>query len=245
MRFHTIKRDEILPMIEQAKNPGEQMEILCDLLECSMEELLVLLEELKKERTIKREKVPALKSGRWDEIELERLKKLHKKGLSSAEIADRLGRKKKAVIHMISVLKQKDVENNVCDKREKRVAAESVPAKELVERVAHDEELSDVAAYAKTLEATLSERDSEIKALQEQIDASAAQSDHYDEKLEEAWKAADEKAKALLFTEEKLKNARELLLKYDRKNTVLSSALAKSLEFIASLNGIISEALKY
>ena len=117
--------------------------------------------------------------------------------------------------------------------------------KKLLNRVAHDDELSDVAAYAKTLEATLSVRDSEIKALQERIDASAAQSDHYDEKLEEAWKAADEKAKALLFTEEKLKSARELLVKYDRKNTVLSSALAKSLEFIASLNGIISEALKY
>ena len=51
MHFKTIKRDEVLPMLEQAKNKTEQKKILCDLLDCKCGELDELITELKIERT--------------------------------------------------------------------------------------------------------------------------------------------------------------------------------------------------
>ena len=50
MQFKTVKRDEILPMIEQAKDVKEQKKILCDLLDCTMKELDALIRELRAER---------------------------------------------------------------------------------------------------------------------------------------------------------------------------------------------------
>ena len=50
MHFKTIKRDEVLVLLEQAKNKKEQEKILCDLLECKPEELEKLIKELEGER---------------------------------------------------------------------------------------------------------------------------------------------------------------------------------------------------
>lgn len=50
MHFKTIKRDEVLVNLEQAKNKKEQKKILCDLLECKPEELDELIKKLENER---------------------------------------------------------------------------------------------------------------------------------------------------------------------------------------------------
>ena len=50
MHFKTIKRDEVLVNLEQAKNKAEQKKILCDLLECKPSELDELIKKLENER---------------------------------------------------------------------------------------------------------------------------------------------------------------------------------------------------
>ncbi len=56
MHFKTIKRDEVLPMLEQAMNKTEQKKILCDLLDCRNEELEKLIKELESERAANKAK---------------------------------------------------------------------------------------------------------------------------------------------------------------------------------------------
>lgn len=54
MHFKTIKRDEDLPMLDQAKNKKEQKKALCDLLDCKPAELETLILELEGERAAKK-----------------------------------------------------------------------------------------------------------------------------------------------------------------------------------------------
>lgn len=54
MHFKTIKRDEILIMLEQAKCKKEQKKVLCDLLDCKPHELETLILELEGERAAKK-----------------------------------------------------------------------------------------------------------------------------------------------------------------------------------------------
>ncbi len=236
MHFETIKRDEILPIIDQAKDSEEQKDILCDLLDCSKKELNALVKELRAERdsTTAKESTSGesahmdVRNKRWTPEDLEKLSKLHKSGKTSKEIAAELGRSTTAVINKLRQL-------GVSDRSEQDA---------LVRAVATNDELAEIAAYAGELEGLINKKDAEILTLQSALDASSAEKDRYNEELEAAWKTADEKEKALSVTEERLKSLRELLMKYDRKQTVLSSALAKSLEFIASMNAIIGEVLK-
>ncbi len=239
MHFKTIKRDKILPMIEQAKDKKEQKSILCDLLECKSDELDVLIKELEKERTAANtEAVPEFKSGKWSDIELEQLKKLHGRGLGSAEIAAKLGRLQKSVIHKLAELKQDEAQYELCE--DGKEADDKAPIKKALE----NDELTAANNYARELEIRLSERDSKIEALEKALDASCAAEDRYRELVKEAEESAEETKKALALSEERLKNCREHLMKYDREQTALSAALAKSLEFIATLNGVISKYLK-
>ena len=102
MNFKTIKRDKVLPMIDQAKDKKEQKKILCDLLECKPSELDELINELEMEREANNvSPQPTIKSGKWENTEIEQLKKLHGRGLGSAEIAKKIGRKQKSVISML------------------------------------------------------------------------------------------------------------------------------------------------
>ena len=188
MHFKTIKRDEILPMIDQAKNKKEQKKILCQLLECDTGELDALIKELKAEKA------------------------------------------------------EKAAQYELCEK-----APDETPEaddKALIKKVARDDELAAISAYANELQARLKEKEAKIAALEKALDASTAAEDNYYDIVKEAEERAEEAGKALALSEERLKNCRELLLKYDKKISVLSEALSKALAFIASLNGVIADALK-
>ena len=180
MHFKTIKRDEILPMIDQAKNKKEQKKILCQLLECDTGELDALIKKLKAEKA------------------------------------------------------EKAAQYELCEADDKA----------LVKKVARDDELAAISAYANELQAKLKEKEAVIATLEAAIDASAAAEDQYKELIRDAEKKLEEKNAALTLTEERLRSARELLMKNDKKMTVLSDALAKALAFIASLNGILADILK-
>ena len=111
MHFKTIKRDKILPMIEQAKDKKEQKSILCDLLECNKDELEALICELEKKRAANNlSPTPAIKCGRWEDSEIEQLKKLHGRGFGSGEIAKKIGRKQNSVIYKLAELKLDDAQ---------------------------------------------------------------------------------------------------------------------------------------
>lgn len=188
MHFKTIKRDKILPMIDQAKNKKEQKKILCQLLECDTGELDALIKELKAEKA------------------------------------------------------EKAAQYELCE--EAPDESPKADDKALIKKVAQDDELAAISAYANELQAKLREKESEIATLQTALDASTAVEDKYRELVRDAEKKLDERTSDLKFTEERLKSARELLMKNDKKMTMLSDALAKSLAFIASLNGVIADALK-
>ena len=179
MYFETIKRDEILPMIEQAKDKKEQKKILCDLLGCTMKELEALIRELKAER--------------------------------------------------------KKSEND-----------ETVKA--AVKKVAESDELTEIASYAKKLEGELAAKDKEldeIKAeLEKERDAAAAKEDQFAEEIEAAWAEADSREKANEELKETQRRYAQRIIKSENKAEMLSAALSKSLEFIASLNAVIAEVLK-
>lgn len=214
MHFKTIKRDKILPMIEQAKDKKEQKSILCDLLQCKPRELEELIKELENERAANVvEPAPDIKSGKWEDSEIEQLKKLRDRGLGSGEIAKKLGRLQKSVISKLSELKKHEEQYELCEDND------DASDKELAKKVAENDELAAISAYANELQARLKEKEAKIAALEKTLDASTA-------------------------AEESLKNCRELLLKYDKKISVLSEALSKALAFIASLNGVIADALK-
>ena len=239
MHFKTIKRDKVLTMIDQAKDKKEQKKILCDLLECKPSELDELINELEMEREANNvSPQPTIKSGKWENTEIEQLKKLHGRGLGSAEIAKKLGRKQKSVISMLSVLKQKDAQYELCEETLKE------DDEALIKKVARDDELAAISAYANELQAKLKEKESEIATLQTALDTSTAVEDRHNELIRDAEKKLEEKNVALTLTEERLRSARELLMKNDKKMTVLSDALAKALAFIASLNGVIADILK-
>ena len=184
MHFKTIKRDEILPMIDQAKNKKAQKKILCQLLECDKGELDALIKELKAGRAEKA-------------VQYEPCKEIH--------VAD---------------------------------------DKALIKKIAEDDELAAISAYANELQAKLREKESEIATLQTALDASSALEVRYNELIRDAEKKLGEKNTDLKLTEERLISARELLLKNDKKMSALSDALSKALAFIASLNGVIAETLK-
>ena len=180
MHFETIKRDEILPMISQAKNKKEQKAILCDLLDCTDEELEALIKELRRER-------------------------------------------------------------------------------EVTAKVAHDDELAEIAAYAKKVEGEIKDRDAEIERLKKLIENN---NDEADRQIAELGKAAAERELAMekdlraaqdevetlktevKASEEKLMRSRSLLFKSDTKQMFLREALARSIEFISALNQIMAEVLK-
>ncbi len=239
MHFETIKRDKVLPMIEQAKNKKEQKSILCDLLECKPNELEALICELEKEREANNvSPTPDIKNGKWEDTEIEQLRKLHGRGLGSAEIAKKIGRKQKSVIYKLSELNLNEAQYELC---EETLEADD---KALIKKITHDDELAAISAYANELQAKLREKDAKIATLETALDASTAVEDRYKEIIRDAEKKLDERSSDLKFTEERLKSARELLLKNDKKMTILSDALAKSLAFIASLNGVIADTLK-
>ena len=239
MHFKTIKRDKILPMIEQAKDKKEQKSILCDLLECKPSELEALICELEKEREANNvSPTPDIKSGKWEDTEIEQLKKLHGRGLGSAEIAKKIGRKQKSVIYKLSELNLNEAQYELCEE------APMADDKALIKKIAEDDELAAISAYANELQAKLKEKEAEIATLQTALDASSALEDRYSELIRDAEKKLEEKNTALKLTEDRLKSARELLLKNDKKMTILSDALAKSLAFIASLNCVIADFLK-
>lgn len=243
MNFKTIKRDKVLPMIDQAKDKKEQKKILCDLLECKPSELDELINELETERAAGNiEVVPEFKSGKWSDIEIEQLKKLHGRGLGSAEIAKKIGRKQKSVTYKIAELNLNEEQYELCE--EASGEAPEADDKALIKKVARDDELTAISAYANELQAGLKEKEAVIATLQTAFDASAAAEDQYKELIRDAEKKLKEKNAALTLTEERLRSARELLMKNDKKMTVLSDALAKALAFIASLNGILADILK-
>jgi hypothetical protein len=243
MHFKTIKRDKILPMIEQAKDKKEQKSILCDLLECNKDELEALICELEKERAANNlSPTPDIKSGKWEDTEIEQLKKLHGRGLGSAEIAAKLGRPQKSVTYKLAELRKEEAQYELCEE-----APDETPAaddKALIKKVAQDDELAAISAYANELQAKLKEKELEIATLQTALDASTAIEDQYSELIRDAEKKLEEKNTDLKLTEDRLRSARELLMKNDKKMTMISDALAKSLAFIASLNGVIADALK-
>lgn len=76
MHFKTIKRDEVLPMLEQAKDKKEQKKALCDLLDCKPAELETLILELEGERAAKKM------------IEKDRMKQTVKKVAKDDEYSD-------------------------------------------------------------------------------------------------------------------------------------------------------------
>ncbi|MBR3966560.1 MAG: hypothetical protein IKJ91_05750 [Clostridia bacterium] len=188
MHFKTIKRDEILPMIDQAKNKKEQKKILCQLLECDTGELDALIKKLKAEKA------------------------------------------------------EKAAQYELCEEASGK--APEADDKALIKKVARDDELAAISAYANGLQAGLKEKEAVIATLETALDASAAAEDQYKELIRDAEKKLEEKNAALTLTEERLRSARELLMKNDKKMTVLSDALAKALAFIASLNGVIADILK-
>lgn len=169
MHFKTVKRDEILPMMEQAKNKKEQKKILSDLLDCTVKELEALICELKSER------------------------------------------------------EKNDSESRI-DENVKAVA----------KKVAESDELTEIAAYAKKLEGDLAAKEKEL----------AEREIGLGEELEAAWREAEERAKETVCLKEKSQKYLFEMIKRDKKVEILSSALSKSLEFIASLNAVIAEVLK-
>ncbi len=240
MHFKTINRDKVLPMIEQAKDKKEQKKILCDLLECKPSELEALITELKNERAANDvTPVSSIKSGKWEDSEIEQLKKLHGRGFGSGEIAKKIGRKQKSVIYKLAELKLDELQYEPYKETCKEI--HEADDKALARKVAHSDELAAVSAYANELQAKLREKEAEIATLQAALDASAAIEDQYKELVWDAEKKLKEKNDALKLTEDRLRSARELLLKNDKKMSVISDAMSKALAFIASLNGVIAD----
>lgn len=177
MHFKTIKRDEILPMIEQTKAKKEQKAILCDLLDCTAKELEAIIRELKAER------------------------------------------------------KKKDAAESENDGAVKAAA----------KKVAESDELTEIAAYAKKLEGDLNAKEKELAEVRK---AAAEVEVSLGEELEAAWREAEQRAKEAAVLKERTQDYLTQMLKSDKKVEILSIALSKSLEFIASLNAVIAEVLK-
>ena len=138
----------------------------------------------------------------------------------------------------LSELKKNEEQYELCEDND------DASDKELAKKVAENDELAAISAYANELEARLKEKEAKIATLEKALDASTAAEDNYYDIVKEAEERAEEAGKALALSEERLKNCRELLLKSDKKISVLSEALSKALAFIASLNGVIADALK-
>ncbi len=238
MHFETIKRDEVLPMLEQAKDPGAQKEILCDLLNCSDDELEELIGELREEKAESENesienltKIAPIKKGSYGFDEIKLMKKLLREGKSTGYIAKKLRRPVKNVGMRLAKLKKEleiEAENELCSRLESTPApAQCDDFDAVVER---DEELADIADYAKNLE-------SELEAANEKLVIEAERANGLTVMLDKK--------------EEELKDLRELFAwqthrthEQGEKCEALSDALAKALALIASLNRVIKAEIK-
>lgn len=237
MHFETIKRDEVLPMIEQAKNVKEQKEILCDLLDCADDELEELIEDLRAEKAKadsennEAANIAPIKKGSYGFDEIKLMKKLLREGKSTGYIAKKLRRPVKNVSMRLAKLKKEleiEAENELCSRLESTPApAQCDDFDAVIER---DEELADIADYAKNLE-------SEFEAVNEKLVIEAER--------------ANGLAVMLDKKEEELKDLRELFAwqthrthEQGEKCEALSDALAKALALIASLNRVIKAEVK-
>ena len=82
MTFETIKRDEILGILREAKNVKEQKKILCDMLYCTSAELEKLIAELESEKKA---------WHKWTERENEELIYMYNSGMETGKICERFG----------------------------------------------------------------------------------------------------------------------------------------------------------
>lgn len=90
MTFETIKRDEILGILREAKNVKEQKKILCDMLYCTPAELEKLIAELEGEKKARH---------KWTERENEELIYMYNSGMETGKICERFGFEKPQALY--------------------------------------------------------------------------------------------------------------------------------------------------
>lgn len=90
MTFETIKRDEILGILREAKNVKEQKKILCDMLYCTPAELEKLIAELESEKKARH---------KWTECENEELIYMYNSGMETEKICERFGFEKPQALY--------------------------------------------------------------------------------------------------------------------------------------------------
>lgn len=90
MTFETIKRDEILGILREAKNVKEQKKILCDMLYCTSAELEKLIAELESEKKA---------WHKWTERENEELIYMYNSGMETGKICERFGFEKPQALY--------------------------------------------------------------------------------------------------------------------------------------------------
>ncbi len=248
MHFKTIKRDEILPMIEQAKNVKEQKKILCDLIDCSKKELEELIKELFEERGLESKKnetnkvAPKTESKKtWSKDDIKRLRELRSIGKESKEIAEILGRSTQAV------------KSKCCELKIPKGDANAMPSN----NVNKADELADIATYVKVLEKDIEALNEDNKRLHyensclkehcenlkhriadhERIgDADAAENDSLNEKLEEAWQAAEKSASEAKEMKDLNRRNAERLSRLIYENNKLYEALSKAVQLASAID---------
>ena len=90
MTFETIKRDEILGILREAKDVKEQKKILCDMLYCTPAELEKLIAELEGEKKARH---------KWTERENEELIYMYNSGMEAEKICERFGFEKAQALY--------------------------------------------------------------------------------------------------------------------------------------------------
>lgn len=185
MHFKTIKRDEILPMIDQAKNKKEQKKILCQLLECDTGELDALIKELKAEKA------------------------------------------------------EKAAQYELCEE----ASGEALKADDeaLIKKVARDDELAAISAYANELQETLRLKDEEIEGLKRMREA---EHKAFERRETELAKEIEQILRDAELAKDLRRDVEGSLMKSQHRNLIISELLSKSLEFITLINGVMSDLLK-
>lgn len=157
MTFETIKRDEILGILREAKNVKEQKKILCDMLYCTPAELEKLIAELESEKKARH---------KWTERENEELIYMYNSGMETGKICERFGFEKPQALYdrlkklrksgkgKIEIQRQKgtkkmeEVKAKTEAKEEVRTEAKAESADEVRERYISEMKKQDNMLYA-------------------------------------------------------------------------------------------------
>ncbi len=139
MTFETIKRDEILGILREAKDVKEQKKILCDMLYCTPAELEKLIAELEGEKKAKH---------KWTERENEELIYMYNSGMEAEKICERFGFKNPQALYdrLKTLRKSRKIEHRQKGTKKMEEVKEKTEAKEEVRTEARAESADEVRA---------------------------------------------------------------------------------------------------